>query len=92
MFSVEVLGKAFAQLRQRHSQGLEVSGSVLTDFTPEEMSHMIGIVHRHDGPVNEQALLDCIRIIRAEHQAQNISSDDDLLALQKKMRERKGTM
>ena len=90
LFSVPLLGNAFDQLRRRYSQGLEVSGSVLSDLTPEEMSHIAGIVHRHDGPVNETALMDCIRIIRAEYQTQNVSTDQELLALQQKLRERKG--
>ncbi len=91
MFSVPLLGSAYEQLRQRYAQGLEVSGSVLVDLSSDEMSHIAAVVHRHDGPVNETALLDCIRIIRSEHETQNISNDDDLLALQQKLRERKGT-
>lgn len=90
MFSAPVLGRAFAQLRQRHRQGLEVSLSVLADFTAEEMSHLVGVVQRHQGPVNEQALQDCIRTIRGEYQAGSVHSDDDLLALQNKLKERKG--
>ncbi len=90
MFSAPVLGRAFAQLKRRHLHGLEVAPAVLTDFTPEEMSHLVGISQRHDGPVNENALLDCIRTIRAEHQAGAVQSDDDLLALQNKLKERKG--
>ena len=90
MFSAPVLGRAFDQLRQRYRQGLEVAPGVLTDFSPEEMSHLVGISQRRQGPVNEEALSDCIRTIRAEHQAGNVSSDDDLLALQNKLKERKG--
>lgn len=90
MFSAPVLGRAFAQLRQRYRQGLEVSPSVLADFTAEEMSHLVGVVQRHQGPVNEQALQDCIRTIRGEYQAGSVHSDDDLLALQNKLKERKG--
>ena len=40
--------------------------------------------------MNEAALHDCIRIIRAEHQKKQVSSDDDLLALRNKLKERKG--
>lgn len=90
MFSAPVLGRAFAQLRQRQKDGLEVSTAVLTDFTSEEISHLVGIVQRHQGPVNESALADCIRTIRSEYQTGNVSSDDDLLALQNKLKERKG--
>ena len=54
------------------------------------MSHLAGIVQRQDGPVNEDALADCIRTIRAEHQRTQVSSDDDLLALRNKLKESKG--
>ena len=91
MFSVPPFGRAYRQLRDRYDQGLEVSGSVLSEFTPEEMSHIAWVVQRHTGPVNEAALEDCMRIIKAEYQARQVSSDADLLALQKKMQERKGT-
>lgn len=90
MFSAPVLGRAFDQLRERSRQMLEVSPAVLTDFTPEEMSHIVGILQRHQGPVNEDALSDCIRTIRAEYQAGQVSTDDDLLALQNRLKERKG--
>ena len=90
MFSAPILGRAYAQLKQRYFHGLEVAAAVLMDFTPEEMSHLVGITQRHEGPVNEDALMDCVRIIRAEHQAGNVSTDDDLLALQNKLKERKG--
>ena len=91
MFSVPVFGRAYRQLLVRYNQGLEVSGSVLAELTQEEMSHIAWVVQRHTGPVNETALLDCMQIIKAEFQARQVSSDADLLALQKKMQERKGT-
>ncbi len=90
MFSASILGRAYAQLRERYAQGLEVSPGVLADFTTDEMSHIAGVLQRHNSPVNEAALLDCVRIIRTEHQAGSVSSDDDLLAWQSKLKERKG--
>lgn len=90
MFSSAVLGRAFAQLRQRYGQGLEATLGVLENFSSEEMSHLVGISQRRQGPVNEAALADCIRTIRGEYQAENVSSDDDLLALQSKLKEKKG--
>ena len=89
-FSAPLLGRAFGQLSQRYRQGLEVSVGVLSDFTGEEMSHLAGILQRQEGPVNEAALADCVRIIRSEHQIGTVSSDDDLLALRNKLKERKG--
>ena len=90
MFSSELLGKTFSQLISRHRSGLEVSLGGLTDFTPEEMSHVAGILHRQTGPVNEQALQDCIRTIQDESQSAKVATDDDLLERQKRMKQRKG--
>ena len=89
-FSAAFLGKAFEQLRQRHASGLEVSLSVLTDLSEEEMSHIAGVAQRRQGPVNEQALSDCIRTIQGEHQRSNVSSEEDLLALRDQLKQRKG--
>ena len=91
MFSAPVLGRAFGQLRSRYSRGLEVSTAVLADFTPEEMSHLAGITQRHTGPINEAAMLDCVRIITDEYHSSNVTTDDDLLQFQKRMQQRKGT-
>ena len=90
MFSSQVLGRVYAQLRQRHREGLEVNLSGLTDFTSEEMSHIAGLVQRNQGPVNEQALLDCVRTIQREYQTGKVATEADLLALRDKMKERKG--
>ena len=89
-FSSPLLGKVYEQLRQRHEQGWEVSLAVLSDLTPEEISHVTGVFQRQQGPVNEQALADCIRTIHSEHQSSTVSTEDDLMALQAKLKERKG--
>ena len=89
-FSSQLLGRAYEQLLSRHSEGMEVSLAVLAEFNGEEMSHLAGVAQRHTGPINENALRDCVRTIRAEHQASNVSSDDDLLALRNKLKESKG--
>ena len=90
-FSVALLGRVYAQMVSRHNSGLEVSLAVLSDLTPEEMSHMTGILQRHQGVVNEAALRDCVKIIQSERQSRNVATDDDLLALQNKLKESKGT-
>ena len=90
MFSSELLGRAFGQLMQRYREGLEVSAAGLTDFSAEEMSHLAGVQHRQEGPVNEQALLDCVRIIQKEYQSGRVTTEDDLLALRNRLKERKG--
>ena len=89
-FSSPLLGKVFAQLQQRAAQGLELSVAVLTDLEPEEVSHITGITQRQQGPVSERALLDCVNTILSEHQAAAVSTEDDLLAYQNRLRERKG--
>ena len=90
MFSSELLGRVFAQLIARHREGLEVSLGGLSDFTSEEMSHIAGILQRQEGPVNEQALADCIRTIQREYQSGRVETEDDLRKFQNKMKERKG--
>ncbi len=90
-FSVPLLGRVFDCLHTRYQQGLEVSLAVLEELTPEEMSHIAGISQRQQGPVNEAAFKDCIKIIEREFQAKDISSDDDLLAFRNKLKESKGT-
>ncbi len=89
-FSASLLARAYAQLKARYQQGLEVNPAVLTDFTAEEMSHIAAICQRQTGPVNETAFADCIRTILAEHQAASVSSDDDLRKFQNRLKERKG--
>ena len=89
-FSVPLLGKAYDDLRSRYSQGLEVSLSVL-ELTAEEMSHVAGITHRNTGTVNAEAFRDCVNTVLAQHQSAGVSSDDDLMALRNKLKERKGT-
>ena len=89
-FSSSLLGKVYDQLRSRHEQGLEVGLSGLTDLTGEEMSHVVGALQRQQGTVNEQALYDCLRTIQSEHQSSNVTTEDDLMALREKMKQRKG--
>ena len=90
MFSSAFLGRVYGQLLDRYRQGLEVSLGVLADLTGEEMSHLAGILQRQDGPVDENALRDCIRTIQSEHQRTSVASDDDLLAFANKLKDRKG--
>ena len=93
LFSSQLLGRVYEQLVQSFRQGIEVSLASLTDFSPEEMSHIALLLQRHDGPVSEQALADCTRTIRTEHQMQTTKSaknNDDLLSFQKQLLARKG--
>ena len=90
MFSVEVFGRVFGQITRRHNEGLEVTLGGLTDFSSEEMSHIAAILHSQQGPVNEQALIDCVRIIQDESSGSKVATDDDLRARQQRMKQRKG--
>ena len=89
-FSSGLLGKVYGQLKNRYQQGLDVSLGVLEELSADEMSHITAVYHRQQGPVNEQALNDCIRTIKKEHNASNVDSEDDLLAFRNKLRESKG--
>ena len=90
-FSVPLLGRVYGQMVQRHKQGLEVGLGVLSDLEPEEMSHIAGITQRQQGPVNETAFRDCVRIIRTAAGAKQVTTNDDLMALRNKLKESKGT-
>ncbi len=90
-FSVPLLGKVYDQLVVRYASALEVSAAVLEDLSGEETSHITGIYQRRQGPVNENAFRDCVKIILAEQQSKSVSSDDDLLAFRDKLKESKGT-
>ena len=69
---------------------MDVSLGVLTDLSADEMSHVTSVFQRQKGPVNAQAMADCIRIIKAEHSSANVNSEDDLLAFRNRLRESKG--
>ena len=89
-FSSAVLGRAFSQLSKYHAQGADISLGMLTDFTSEEMAHLAGISQRLQGPVNEQALRDCVNTILSEHGKSSVESREDILALRDRMKKSKG--
>ena len=90
MFSSEFMGRAFSQLLSRYRQGLEVSLSGLTDFTPEEMACLAGITQKLTGPVSHQGLADCARTIREEYQKSQTKSEEDIMLLREKLQKSKG--
>ena len=85
-FSVPLFGRVYDQLVNRYKQGLEVNLSVLESVTPEEMSHLAGICQKQQGPVNEDALRDCVRVICGH--TEKIETDDDLMAFRDRLRKR----
>jgi len=90
IFSSPLLGRVYSQMCDRHLLGQEVSLTGLTGFEPEEMSHIAGLLRQQEGPVSEQAFLDCVQTIKREHQSSRVETEEDLLALRNKMKERKG--
>ncbi len=90
VFSSPLLGRVFGQLLEQDSQGMAPSLTGLTDFTGEEMAHIAGILQRNTNPVSDQAMRDSIAVIRQMHQFKTAGSDDDLMALQRKLQESKG--
>ena len=89
-FSAPILAKVFSQQLQRHREGQDATLTGLTDFTSEEMAHIAGILQRYDGPVNVQALRDCARAIRMEHQTGAVRTEEDIMAVRSRLQERKG--
>ena len=89
-FSVELFGRVYAQLIQRYRAGMEVSLGVL-ELDSQEMNHLTGVCQRHQGPVNEQAFKDCVTTVLDQCRSKQVVTDDDLLALRNKLKERKGT-
>ena len=90
MFSCPLLGRVFGQLKRRYEQGLEVSLAGLEELSQEEMSHVAGILQRQQGPVSNQAMQDCVRTVRQEYQRGNVRSEEDLLQMRNKLKDRKG--
>ena len=89
-FSVELFGRVYAQLCQRHSMGMEVSLGVL-ELDSQEMNHLTSVCQRHQGPVNEQAFKDCVATVLNQRRSKEVVTDEDLLAFRNKLKERKGT-
>ena len=89
-FSAPIQAKVFSQQLQRHREGQDATLTGLTDFTSEEMAHIAGILQRYDGPVNVQALRDCARTIRMEHQKGAVRTEEDIMAVRSRLQERKG--
>ena len=90
-FSSPLLAKLYVLLKQRHSQGLSLQlGALSGTLTPEEMSHVTGIVEQPESRSNSsQALRDYIEIIETEAAIRGGSDADSLMALRDKFREKK---
>lgn len=90
-FSSPLLGKAYGILKDCHEQGRPVMLSSLEgQITPEEMKHLSRVVRKKDELVSERALADCAAIIREEYERSLRTGDDALMAMQARLREKKG--
>ena len=89
-FSSDLLGRVYGSLCRRYQDGMEVSLGVLEDLTADEMSHISGVCARQEGPVNEQAFLDCVKTIHRAYQKSKATTEDDLMAIRNKLKESKG--
>jgi len=88
-FSVSLFSRVYRQILDQNRDGYHAAVGTLTDLNEDEMSHIVGI-YQNMKTVNEAALRDCVNTILSEHRKANVSSDDDLLALQEKLKQRKG--
>ena len=88
-FSVSLFSRVYRQILAQNRDGYHAAVGTLTDLNEDEMSHIVGI-YQNMKTVNEAALRDCVNTILSEHRKANVSSDDDLLALQEKLKQRKG--
>ena len=83
-------------IRQNEAGGRHMAADpkapiVWEDLTPEEQAHLSAVASHGETLVNETALKDCMNLIHSEYQKAHASaSEDDLLALQSRLKEKKG--
>ena len=90
-FSSPLLAKLYVLLRQRHSQGLSLQlGALSGALTPEEMSHVAGILEQPQSMSHlGQALKDYLAIIATEAAKRDGAGQDPLMAARDQFREKK---
>ena len=90
-FSSALLGKAYGILKDCHEHGRPVLlASLEGQVTPEEMKHLSRVVRKKDELVSERALADCVAKIREGYERSLRTGDDALMAMQARLREKKG--
>ncbi len=90
-FSVPVFARAYDQLKTRYRQGLSVSLAVLEGFSADELSHLTAVCQKDGRVLSEQGFADCVKTVLEEHRSTDApDTDEDLLALQSKLRDTKG--
>ena len=88
-FSSEFLARLFETLLERTGRGEEIHMTALSSiFSPEEMSHLTGIIQKPESlSQGERALGDYIEIIKSESAG---SARQDLREIARALREKKG--
>lgn len=85
-FSVPMFGRIFMSWLENWKEDIPLSPGTLGDIlNPQEMSHLSSILQKNETTVSETAFDDCIRILKEEG-----NKTDDLLALQARLRQKKG--
>ena len=85
-FSVPMFGKIFKLWQENWREDTPLSPGNLSEIlNAQEMAHLCGLLQNNEGPISESAFDDCVRIVREEG-----NKTDDLLALQAKMKQKKG--
>jgi DNA primase len=92
-FSSELLGRAYRAVCERYSEGGTVSAAVLEgQFSPEEMTHLTGVLAKEDTLVSDNALRDYLFVIREEYERTHHPDKDPnaLLALKEQRKQKMG--
>ena len=90
-FSSPLLGRTYAALRERSREGLQVSLAALGEsFTTEELAHLTQMSQKKNELVSEDAFRDYLGIILDESARSGVRTDQDLLALRDRLKQKKG--
>ena len=90
-FSSPLLGRTYAALRERSREGLQVSLAALGEsFTAEELAHLTQMSQKKNELVSEDAFRDYLGIILDESARSGVRTDQDLLALRDRLKQKKG--
>ena len=85
-----MFGRAFDALLDRWRRDLSVTPGALSDvLSPVEMAHLTSVLQKPDAPVSEQAMDDCLRIVREERAKRNTVDAASLLRMQEELRRKK---
>lgn len=79
-FSLPILGRAFALLKQAFEEGHPASlGDLNHDFSPTEMAYLASLVEKFQYTVSETVLRDCVRVVQKEFEKNQRQTDADAL-------------